>query len=75
MTPDHVTSGGMSEGAGDRQWTLSRIFRIPGAQTNTRGKVWDSIVVIGVTQAMLLGLLSTDSDSSSSGDIPVSIMM
>ena len=65
----------MSEGAGDRQWTLSRIFRSPGAQTNTRGKVRDSIVVIGVTQAMLLGLLSTDSDSSSSGDMPVSIMM
>ena len=60
----------MSEGAGDRQWTLRRIFRIPGGQTNNRGKIRDSIVVIGVTQAMLLGLLSTDSDSSSSGDIP-----
>ena len=62
---------GMSEGAGDRQWTLRRIFRIPGGQTHNRGKIRDSIVVIGVTQAMLLGLLSTDSDSSSSGDSPV----
>ena len=55
----------MSDGAPDRHWTLRSILRLPGGQPQVRTKVRDSIVVIGVTQAMLLGLLSTESDSSS----------
>ena len=42
----------MSEGGAGHsgQWTLRRLFRIPGAGASGRGKVRDSIVVIGVTQ-------------------------
>ena len=42
----------MSEASGHSgESTLRRLFRIPGAGASGRGKVRDSIVVIGVTQA------------------------
>ena len=58
---------GMSRGTGGDRWSIRKIFRLPGHDVN-RTKIRDSIVVIGVKQAMLVGLLSTDSDQSSSGD-------
>ena len=57
----------MSRGTGGDRWSIRKIFRLPGHDVN-RTKIRDSIVVIGVKQAMLVGLLSTDSDQSSSGD-------
>ena len=48
-------------------WNLIRKFRKNKEGSGYRSKVHDSLVVIGVTQAMLLGMLSTEEGSSCSG--------